>query len=78
MRVADSGGVSEAKLAILAALCVADSGDAPEAKLAILAEGFVVERAMLTQSPTERVTDFVPASVRNFAHSRAKWELTDK
>ena len=70
--------MSEAKLAILAALCVADSGDAPEAKLAILAEGFVVERAMLTQSPTERVTDFVPASVRNFAHSRAKWELTDK
>ena len=57
---------------------IAESSGAPEAKIAILAEGFVVERAQLAKSTTETDTDFVPASVRSFAHNRAKWELTDK
>lgn len=54
-----------------------DAGGLPESKLAILAEGFVVERAQLAEVKGSN-SSFVPASVRSFAHSRAKWGLADK
>lgn len=57
---------------------VADVGGLPEAKLAILAEGFVVQRAQLAEPKGNRTNAFVPASVRNFAHSRGKWGLADR
>jgi len=54
-----------------------DAGGLPESKLAILAEGFVVERAQLAEVKGSS-TSFIPASVRSFAHSRAKWGLANK
>ena len=63
----------------LALTSATDAGDQPDSKLAIMAEGLVVERAQLTESKNpSKIHDFIPASVRSFAHSRARWDLSDR